>query len=421
MMERAQRLKINQAKHEMEKQSFAADMATSGLQQDSIRADIAGKRAQFSETERVTKLRADLRNEYNAVSPKIEASLRDIQNVRDPYEQRRLMGQLTSQAAKFSVDPETKGILDRQFASTMQLVEANEDSKLSEHISTGQFATTEADAKAKFPGQSLRVITRPAQVPGGPSATFFLPTGKADPQLEGQALAMLRFAQMSGDLGQLQEIMKDPAVQAVMRVPGASFSNVYMQAVQQTVELGRKRETEKRAVEDQKNQQAMVDQKKKALSNPTYSGEAFTEVEAAKFREKQAELGSVLEGLDVVTSLGEKYSKMSWSSSPIKKREQQELAKQEIGALVGSLRLSIVGPGAMTDSERTFVEGLIGNPARFFTLNSEEVAKIKSLKASTQRKLDIAAKSAGYGGPAAAKPSAPVSGSRAQQLIRGGP
>ena len=269
------------------------------------------------------------------------------------------MTQLMSQAAKFSADPQLMPVLDRQMASTMKLIDANEETKLSEYISTNQFATNEMDARAKFPGQALKVVTRPGVAPGAPPATFYLPTGRADPQTEAQAMALLRAAQASGDLTKIEAIQNDPAVQTVMRVPGSAFSAEYMKAVQTAAEFTRKREKDKRDLEDQRMQEQKFRDEQNALTVPGFAGKARSGVVAAKIGEESAatetSMGLIYELEDIANQIA---------------ADPKKIADPELSGRAGVLakliqatnRLAIVGPGAVTEAEWKILEKFAQDP-----------------------------------------------------------
>ncbi|MBM3874985.1 MAG: hypothetical protein FJ382_14895, partial [Verrucomicrobia bacterium] len=115
LMDRAQRRKLAEQEFDLRKQEFANNLATSALQQDSLRAEIGIRRAQLSEAERKARDLAVLRDEYNGVSGEISRSLGEIERQRDPFQQRRLLNQLQSQAARFYRDPELRTVLEKQF------------------------------------------------------------------------------------------------------------------------------------------------------------------------------------------------------------------------------------------------------------------------------------------------------------------
>jgi hypothetical protein len=247
LMERAQRMKISQEDFKLKQESHAANLVTSALQQDQYRADISIKQATLRETERSTRELADIRSAYSQLAPTIDQSLKAIQDNIDPYEQRRMMAQLVAKTSRFSQDPNLKGILDRQMDATAKLIDANEASKVSEHRETNQYATDEATARAKFPGQGLRVVTRPGPNPGSPPVTFYLPTGKPDPQKEATALGWLAMAR---DEKELNEVLARPEVNEMFQVPASAvreaFKNrrdLFTKETQAADEIGVKRQT----------------------------------------------------------------------------------------------------------------------------------------------------------------------------------
>ena len=49
-------------------------------------------------------------------------------------------------------------------------------------------------------------------------------------------------------------------------------------------------------------------------------------------------------------------------------------------SLKGALRLEIFGPGVMTDTERALAEKIIGDPTKFFTMDSSQIEMLQTLK-----------------------------------------
>lgn len=415
LMERAQRRRLAEQDAMMRQQKHAADMATTDLNQQSLRAEIGMQQIRFKDAERVARQAADTRDEYNRVAPNIDESLKYIQGLNDPFEQRRLMAQLQMTAARFHTDPQVAAMLEKQTSATMSLIDANEKSKLQEYIATNQFATSRPEAQALFPGQALRLVTRPGPVPGAPPMTFYIPTGEADPQIEAQAMSLLNVARASGDLGKIESILQDPSVQAVMRVPGSKFSNEYMKSVQAAAEFTRKREADKRARDDQEMQKNKFNREQDALTVDGYDGAAKTESEAKDFRKDQTEMGNVIEGINEVRRLGKEYLGKNWATDPLKKRQLQELARQQVGMIVGALRIPITGPGAMTDSEREFIGELNGNPTKIFSLSADEFAKLDSMERKFNSHLDRKASNIGLGKRKAQSPGGPSTGGNTVQ------
>jgi hypothetical protein len=87
-----------------------------------------------------------------------------------------------------------------------------------------------------------------------------------------------------------------------------------------------------------------------------------------KLIEKASSFKNVTTALNRILEIGA-------SADPVKRA----LIDQEASTLIGQLRISLVGPGPMTDSERDFVKGIIGNPNKIFSLNAIEIAKVKNL------------------------------------------
>jgi hypothetical protein len=358
LMERAQRRRLAEQDFMMRQEKHAADIATSDLNQQALRAEIGIREIQFREDERVAKELADIRAEYNRVAPDIDAALASVQNMTDPFQQRRLIAQLESQAARFNKDPKVAAILQRQMQSTLALVDANEKSKLQEYISTAQYATTEADARMKFPGQALRLVTRPNPIGGAPMS-FFLPTGQADPQVEARAMAKLNAARVTGDVTKIEAVQQDADVQTVMAVPNSNFSGEYYKAVQAAAEFTRKREKDKRDLEDQRMQEQKFRDDQNALTVPGFSGKARSGVVAAKIGEESAatetSMGLIYELEDITNQIA---------------ADPKKIADPELSGRAGVLakliqatnRLAIVGPGAVTEAEWKILEKFAQDP-----------------------------------------------------------
>lgn len=219
LMDRAQRRKFAQEEFDMKKQEFANNLATSSLQQDSMRAEIGIRRAQLKETERKAQDLAGLRDEYNNVAGNISASMDAIQRQRDPFQQRRLLNQLQSQASRFYRDPELKAVLEKQFSAIHDTVAANETVNIAQAVADNRVAPNEQIAREKFPGRQLRFATDPAT-----GASLFIATDKPDPDMEARALAVLSLAE---DEDSIAAAAKDPAVNTMLGVPGSKVAELY--------------------------------------------------------------------------------------------------------------------------------------------------------------------------------------------------
>ncbi|MFM8336614.1 MAG: hypothetical protein ACKODK_13745 [Opitutaceae bacterium] len=350
LMDRAQRRKLAEQEFDLRKQEFANNLATSALQQDSLRAEIGIRRAQLSETERKARDLAVLRDEYNGVSGEISRSLGEIERQRDPFQQRRLLNQIQSQAARFYRDPELRTVLEKQFSAIHDTVAANESVNLS------------------------------------------------------QAVARLSIAH---DEDSLAETIRDPAVGAMLGVPGSKVADLYRA---QRAALTKERQTDDQTGVRDLAARAKVDTDTRERSVPGFDGLAPTKEEAVKFRDLASNNLQILDGVAEIARL----SAQQGATTDLKVRARIETLQ---AFLVGKLRLPMTGPGAFTDSEREFVRNTIGNPARILSLGDIERSKLEELTKRLNADIDTTA--AGIGLKRASKEKAPVNGTRAQALARG--
>jgi hypothetical protein len=413
MMDRAQRRKFAEQEMNMKREQHAAAMVTSDLQQKSMTAEIALNDIKLKDAERTTSEMASLREQYKTVAPQLAASLDVIAKTANPREQRRLFNQLQSQASTFYRDPNLRAVLDKQFAAVGETITANESFNLADAVSNGRTAPSRQEALALFPGEKIEYAVDP-----GSGVPVYVASGKPDPTMERKALNLLTIAASSGDPEKINELLKNPLVDAMMGVPGSTVPRMFYESMQSAAALQLKRATATRAVRDQDMQEDKFEREQDALTASGYSGRAKTEQEASKFRTTQSEFGSVLNGIGEVRRLGKEYLNKSWAENPIEKTRLRSLAAQQVGMIVGALRLPITGPGVMTAEERKFIEELSGNPTRIFSLSKTEFALLDSMERKFNENLDLQARTIGYSGRA--KPqTAPVTGSRAQALARG--
>jgi hypothetical protein len=399
LMDRAQRRKLAEQDMEMKKQEFANNLATSALQQDSLRAEIGIRRAQLTETERKAKDLAGLREEFNKVSGDIGTSLDEIQRQRDPFQQRRLLNQLQSQAARFYRDPELKSVLEKQFSAVHDTVAANESVNIAQAVASNLVAPNEQVARDKFPGRQLRFATDPST-----GASLFIATDKPDPVMESRAMAVLSLADNEDAL---TEAIKDPTVNTMLGVPGSRVSELYR--VQRAKLVTERQKDEETGVKDL-SARAKGAEDLRERSVPGFEGTAPTKEEAIKFRDLTSNNDQILSGVREIARL----SAQSGSAVDPKIRARIETVQN---FLVGKLRLPMTGPGAFTDDERKFVRNTIGNPATIFSLSSVERTKLEEL--ITRLTGDIDTTAAGLGLRRKQANNAPVNGSRAQALARG--
>lgn len=108
-----------------------------------------------------------------------------------------------------------------------------------------------------------------------------------------------------------------------------------------------------------------------------------------KLRTFMQESGSIVpevsKVLDFVTS--DDYSKLSL--------EDRRRVATSMKLLAGSLRIPITGPGPMTDAEREFLLETIGNPNKFITLESLEIASLKGVRDTIKNRINNAYRTMG--------------------------
>lgn len=124
----------------------------------------------------------------------------------------------------------------------------------------------------------------------------------------------------------------------------------------------------------------MLDPKDRALFVPGF-GLAFDREGAKKMREMGADAMSAVEGIDRLLEI---------SKTPIKSLNPKLRAESEAlrSMLVGALRLQIVGPGAMTDSERKLIERVIADPAAMFSLDMSNRKSLETAKQKIKKSLE---------------------------------
>lgn len=113
-----------------------------------------------------------------------------------------------------------------------------------------------------------------------------------------------------------------------------------------------------------------ADMKAEELEIPGF-GQARTAADAKDMRTAIVDTESAIADLNQVKELGTDVN-----LTDIKKRE---LIDQLLNAATGKLRLSMTGPGAMTDSERLMIRNSIGDPSKLMSTESIEKAKLDQL------------------------------------------
>lgn len=108
-------------------------------------------------------------------------------------------------------------------------------------------------------------------------------------------------------------------------------------------------------------------------------GVARTPGDAKEFRTALVDSQSAISDLEQVKKLGNNVSSLDIDRSA--------LIGQLLDQAVGKLRLSMVGPGAMTDSERSVVRNAIGDPRKWTSFESTEQKKLDQLINNINKRL----------------------------------
>lgn len=98
---------------------------------------------------------------------------------------------------------------------------------------------------------------------------------------------------------------------------------------------------------------------------------------------------------------------MALSKKPFKSWNLNDRAKADTirGMLQGALRVLIVGPGAVSESERKLLQDIIADPTKIASLDSSNKARLETLSHSLKQKLYTAASAEGIRGLNAPKSS----------------
>lgn len=120
--------------------------------------------------------------------------------------------------------------------------------------------------------------------------------------------------------------------------------------------------------------------KLEALTVPDY-GYARTEKEAVRLREDIPQTKGALALLAKVKELGTNVNALTdWGTV--------DKINTNLAIAVGKLRISLVGPGPMTEAERNNILKTIGDPTKLFSTESREFGKLDELIANIQASLD---------------------------------
>lgn len=121
---------------------------------------------------------------------------------------------------------------------------------------------------------------------------------------------------------------------------------------------------------------------------PGYQGTIQDPTSARDFRKQVSSAQSAYNEIDNLLKINtEAGSSLSPSS--------RASAGQSQALLLGQLREILVGPGSMSEGDRTLMEDAIANPTNFFSLKSSNKIKLDKLKKSIQSKIEANANAYG--------------------------
>lgn len=124
-------------------------------------------------------------------------------------------------------------------------------------------------------------------------------------------------------------------------------------------------------------------EKPETLFVPEYNAKARSAAEAKEFREDIAGTQDAIALLEDIKSVGKDIS-------PLDPRDLGKIDQIEgnIVRAIGKMRLSVVGPGAMTEDERKSIRTIIGDPSKLLSTEAREMAKLDRVIADMKKSLD---------------------------------
>lgn len=129
------------------------------------------------------------------------------------------------------------------------------------------------------------------------------------------------------------------------------------------------------------------DQKERYSFVPGYEGLSKGKAELSDFRKIAQENIPAIETANEVLKLSKEGSRLN--------PKDRAKVSTRMESLIGGLRLSFLGPGAMTEAEYDRLKKTVGDPNKFFSLPEVEREKLRIVIDKLQKSTDLAAKSAG--------------------------
>lgn len=144
-------------------------------------------------------------------------------------------------------------------------------------------------------------------------------------------------------------------------------------------------------MEQEKNTVTMMDklQKQESSTVPGYKGQIKDPTAARDFKKQVGNLQAAKYEITNLMNINNKGMKAAFSF------DDRASAKQSQALLLGQMREILVGPGSMSEGDRSLMEDVIANPASFFNLSSSNKIKLEKLQSALNRKVE--ANAAAYG------------------------
>jgi hypothetical protein len=120
-----------------------------------------------------------------------------------------------------------------------------------------------------------------------------------------------------------------------------------------------------------------------------FEGIAKDKEAASNFQKYVGELQPALGSINRINELKKSLNKFDLSSPA------RAAIETEVATLAGALRVPIVGTGPLTDAERVFLQGLVGNPNKILTLDSLQAARLSQIQKKLNDDINAVAKSYG--------------------------
>ena len=132
-------------------------------------------------------------------------------------------------------------------------------------------------------------------------------------------------------------------------------------------------------------QRRKAERETRSLEVPGFKGEARSAKEAQELRASVASNNTLKSSVQEIEELNAKVG-----SNLIPSNEAAARIETTLNQLKGQLRTELIGPGAVTDTERKFLDQMLANPTDIFELNN--MARLKQLQSNIERHVMSKAK-----------------------------